>query len=232
MHLFDSFSGRVAADLFYVSATVGSTGRLLIIVTTDCPIATDSVGDYIRIVQLFDSFGRASTEPFYLSATVDSAGRLLSMVWTGWRDTPLRASYEWIGPEHNPRDVRTLKYHLVSGGLAFVQRSPDEIVAVIGRCDHGRTSDMGTVLNVTIPPSTPNGALADEIVLAGGVFAGRTAIPHASLPTVRYYALTRTDLGPPALTRVAFFTSSLHQMRRWTQMLGTTTAFMFAHGWQ
>ena len=98
------------AYLFYVFATVDSAGRLLSIVTTDCPEAPDSVGDYIRIVQMFDSFGLAPTEPFYLFATVDFDGRLLSMVWTGWWATPLRASYEWIGPEHNHRDVRTLKY--------------------------------------------------------------------------------------------------------------------------
>ena len=97
----------------------------------------------------------------------------------------------------------------MSGGLAIAQRSSGEIVAVIGRGDHVRTSDMGAVMNVTIRPSTPNGELADEVALAGGVFIGRTAIPHSTLPTVRYYAMTRTDIGTPPPNWTALFLSNL-----------------------
>ena len=89
------------------------------------------------------------------------------MARAGWRETPLRGTYDWMGPEHSPRDIRTSKAHLVSGGLALAQRSPDEVVvALLGRCDRGRTSDQGALLNVTIHPSTPNGAMGDEIALA------------------------------------------------------------------
>ena len=58
-------------------------------------------------------------------------------------------NYNWIGPEHDAKELRALKHHLSSGGIVFAQRSPGDMEAIVSRCAHGRTSDHDTMLNVS-----------------------------------------------------------------------------------
>ena len=148
------------------------------------------------------------------------------MVLNGWLAAPLRPAYDWVGPEHNTRDIRALKYHLVSGGLAFLQRSVAEIAVLISNGSHGRTSDAGTVLNVTVHPSSPISALSDEIGLLGGAFLSRTAIPNGVLPSVRYYALALTDLAPPSPSFLEYWSQRIHRIANWARAIGSTSICM------
>ena len=153
------------------------------------------------------------------------------MVLNGWLAAPLRPAYDWVGPEHNTRDIRALKYHLVSGGLAFLQRSVAEIAVLISNGSHGRTSDAGTVLNVTVHPSSPISALSDEIGLLGGAFLSRTAIPNGVLPSVRYYALALTDLAPPSPSFLEYWSQRIHRIANWARAIGSTSICMSPQGW-
>ena len=117
------------------------------------------------------------------------------MVWSFW---PLGngANYNLIGPHRNAKDLRGAKSHWVSGGVVSTQRSPCGIASTVRKGAHERTTEEGTMLNVAIHPSAGStGPLAREIEMAGECFAWRAAFPHATVPTARYYALTRTDLA-------------------------------------
>ena len=66
--------------------------------------------------------------------------------------------------------------------------------AIISRGQHERTNEAGALLNAPTNISKGlNGTHAQEIIQAGSCFIGRTPLPHPSVPTVRYYALTRRD---------------------------------------
>ena len=153
------------------------------------------------------------------------------MVWAGWWTTPPRATYAWMGPEHTTKDLGIPKSHLASGGLAFVQRSPDEVVTAMARWGLERTIELGAVLNVTVHHSTPKNSLADEIVLAGGAFISRSAIPRPLLPTARYYSVTRTDIIAPAPNWLNPIQSSVQRANLWFGTAMMSTVFMFTRGW-
>ena len=68
------------------------------------------------------------------------------MVWPGSFGTGM--NYQWIGPEHDAKQLRALKHHLSSGGIVFAQRPAGEKAPIVSRGAHERTSDHGTLLNV------------------------------------------------------------------------------------
>ena len=152
------------------------------------------------------------------------------MVWSLWQLGP-GTSYNWIGPQRNANDLRGMQSHLENGGAVFAQRPPGEVDAVVGRGPHGGTTEDGAMLNVAIRPSVlPSGTHAQEIQLGGVFFVGRTDLPHALVPTARYYALTRVDL---ALVESwpSYLTGLVSASERWAVSTAVQAAFMFTQGW-
>ena len=140
-------------------------------------------------------------------------------------------NYNWIGPTHNAKHLRSIKQHLESVGIAYAQRSPGEFDALANRGPHDRATGSGTLLSVSVHSSIgPACALAMEIDAAGSCFISRTALPHSSAPNARYYASTRPDVSVP--------TSWLYSVSVvmcspgiWLRYVMIYTAFMFPQGW-
>lgn len=150
------------------------------------------------------------------------------MVWP-WSVSSLM-NFNWIGPDHNPKDLRALENHLASGGIVYVLRSAGDFSAIVSRGSHGRTSDSGTMLNVSLHASlVPNGTLAHDINSTGTCFVGRAAIPHASAPTVRYYALTRSDLMLRP-SRISAVPGAIYSSDAWLRDMLAHATFMFSQG--
>ena len=155
--------------------------------------------------------------------------RRLHMVWP-WSVSSLM-NFHWIGPVRNAKDLRALKQHLPSGGIVYVQRPPSDFAAIVSRGAQERTSEAGAMLNVSTNPSfIPNGALTSEINATGTRFIGRTAIPHASAPTVRFYALTRTDVSSPS-SWLSAVPGLVYSSTAWLRGVIMHTSFMFTQGW-
>ena len=109
--------------------------------------------------------------------------------------------------------------------LLFPQRSPGERDAIVGRGVHGRT---GALLKASTHMSLdPHGAPAQEIQMGGAVFIGRTVLPNTNAPTVRYYALARTDLGFTS-SRPDSVSRSLQTSVKWLWEADAQSTFMFA----
>ena len=138
-------------------------------------------------------------------------------------------NYQWIGPSHTVLDLRAMKRHLDSGCLVYVCRSVDEIAAIAAKGPHERTSASGSLLNVSTHPLVDqSSALAQEIDLAGACFIARTAIPHETVPTVRYYALARSQrIAPVPLSDLSYVTH-LYALWSWLKTVVGRTTFMFS----
>lgn len=151
------------------------------------------------------------------------------MVWP-WSVSSLM-NFNWVGHSHYSKDLRASKQHLSSGGIVYVRRPPGDFAAVFSRWPHGRTSGAGAMLTVSTRPSLiPDGALTSEINASGTCFIGRKAIPHSSAPTVRYYALTRTDLSTLS-SWLSPVPGVLYSSSVWLRGLIMHTSFMFTQGW-
>ena len=96
-----------------------------------------------------------------------------------------------MGSDRIAKDLRAPNAHQMSGGIAFVQRSPGAITDFFASGNQDMATEVGDVLNVAAHQSAPNGTPAGEIQLTGGLFIGRAAIPRAQYPDVRYYPLAR-----------------------------------------
>ena len=151
-----------------------------------------------------------------------------------WPFLPVASSpnFQWAGPTHTVLELREAKHRLDSGGIVYVCRSPGEIAAVVARGPHERTSVAGTLLNVSTHASLSlSNPLAREIDQEGACFIWRTALPHESVPTVRYYSFarshrldTQTTRAPQAMLQIAVLWPGLKSAI-------THTTFMFPQGW-
>ena len=84
---------------------------------------------------------------------------IIVMVWP-WSVGSIM-DFNWIGPTRNAENLRTLKHHLDSGGIIYVQRSAVGFASIISRWPHDRTTESGTMLNVSTRASIyPTGAFS------------------------------------------------------------------------
>ena len=114
-----------------------------------------------------------------------------------------------------------------------MSRSSGELAAIVSRGPNELTTEALTLLNVATHMSIDHpDQLSQEIDLAGACFIGRTASPHESLPTARYYAFARPHSGlSPSTTWSAQQISHLSALWTWLGLTLSHSAFMFTQGW-
>ena len=103
--------------------------------------------------------------------------------------------FVWIAPIQCERFAE-LENLRGDGSIAFAQRHPMEMDAIISRGPRERANAACALLNVPMCISLdPNGTLAHETHRMAPLSSAVPHYPRASHPTVRYYARDRTDFG-------------------------------------
>ena len=104
-------------------------------------------------------------------------------VYMGWANTV----------ECDAAAIRAFRKHL-SHGRALLVSYEHEIVRVVEYSkEHPQTTRLGAVMNVDLNPLSQGGVLAQSISLHKKIYVRRTALPHATYPSVFWVMKDPTD---------------------------------------